>query len=91
MSKAMLCDRPMCNENENRINGYCSVYCEDVDGARQDIASLEATNANLLEALEAIYEGPHHSAIDATLCPDLVEWAYKVIDSAGDAIRKAKT
>ena len=38
----MKCNRPMCDEEESRINGYCSVYCEDVDEARQQITHLKA-------------------------------------------------
>ena len=51
---------------------------------------LEAENERLKRVLKEIYEGPHHSAIDATKCSDLVEWTYRVIDSAGDALKEGE-
>lgn len=48
--------------------------------------TLEAEN----ERLKDIYKGPHHSAIDATVCSDLVlreaERTYRVIDATRDAL-----
>jgi flavin-binding protein dodecin len=41
----MKCKR--CEAAEDRINGFCSVYCEDM-------AEVEAENKRLREALEAI-------------------------------------
>ena len=42
------------------------------------------------ERLKDIYKGPHHSAIDATVCSDLVlreaERTYRVIDATHDAL-----
>ena len=38
----MLCARPICEEKENRINGYCTVYCEDIHFEHQRVAQLEA-------------------------------------------------
>jgi len=29
-------------EQETRINGYCSVYCEDIDFERKQVAELKA-------------------------------------------------
>ena len=36
------CSRPECNDAEFRIHGYCSVYCEDLHDAEQEIARLKA-------------------------------------------------
>lgn len=44
----MKCAR--CDNVEDRINGYCSVYCEDM-------AEVEADNKRLREALEIIASG----------------------------------
>jgi hypothetical protein len=38
----MKCGREACNEKEDRIDGYCSVYCRDVDEAWMEVARLEA-------------------------------------------------
>ena len=37
----MLCARPACEEKENRINGYCSVYCEDVGELEKENTALK--------------------------------------------------
>lgn len=31
------CARPGCNEQEWRIDGYCSIYCRDLNEARADV------------------------------------------------------
>ena len=54
------------------------------------VAALKVENERFRRVLKEIYEGPHHSAIDATKCPDLVEWTYRVIDSAGDALKESE-
>lgn len=35
------CARPGCDEDEGRIDNYCSVYCRDVDEAWLRVAQLE--------------------------------------------------
>lgn len=34
--RSPFCSRPGCNTREKRINGYCSVYCEDVHEVEQE-------------------------------------------------------
>jgi len=36
-----ICARKGCNENENRIKGYCSVYCKDIDEAWNECDRLK--------------------------------------------------
>ena len=44
----MLCARPMCEEKESRINGYCSVYCQDVGELQKENAALKRVRDGLL-------------------------------------------
>lgn len=37
----MLCSRPGCTDKENRIDGYCSVYCRDVHEEQIENAELQ--------------------------------------------------
>lgn len=48
----MKCERVGCGETENRIDGYCSVYCRDVADARGE---QREECADILQ--EAIYRG----------------------------------
>ena len=52
--------------------------------------AFKRENEKLKRVLKEVYEGPHHSAIDATKCPDLVEWTCRVIDAAGDALAEVE-
>jgi hypothetical protein len=36
----MLCARPGCDEEEDRIDGYCSVYCRDVAEQYDEVSRL---------------------------------------------------
>ncbi len=45
----MICKR--CGANENRIHGYCSVYCEDMHEVEQENARLTAENERLSQML----------------------------------------
>ena len=56
----MKCGRPLCEEQENRVHGYCSSYCEDRP-------YWETENAALREVLEDIMECPY--AIDQATVP----------------------
>lgn len=47
MSEEMQCARPPCPEKEDRIDGYCSVYCRDVHELE---AQLETTQRELGDA-----------------------------------------
>ena len=52
MPREMLCARLTCEEQEDRINGFCSVYCEDVDALQQIIDGLKLENADYHDANE---------------------------------------
>lgn len=38
----MKCTRPSCEEKEDRIHGYCSVYCKDIHELEIEIERLQA-------------------------------------------------
>ena len=38
---SMQCGRNGCGSTENRVDGYCSIYCRDIDEAYQEIERLE--------------------------------------------------
>ena len=51
----MICKR--CEDEENRIDGYCSIYCRDMDdeegeviALKEQIKELKAENEKLREA-----------------------------------------
>lgn len=48
--EAMLCGHPGCSEAENRIDGYCSIYCRDTHELEEEIAELKR-RANAAEIL----------------------------------------
>ena len=37
----------------------------------------KAENEALRRFVKGVHKGPHHTAIDATKCPDLVEWTIQ--------------
>lgn len=42
MTDLMKCGRPGCTEEENRIHGYCSLYCQDIHAEEIEVATLQA-------------------------------------------------
>jgi hypothetical protein len=57
----MICARPYCENKEDRINGYCSEYCQDLHELQieaethlHDKQTLQAENERLREALTEI-------------------------------------
>ena len=79
----MQCARPMCEEEESRINGYCSVYCEDVDEARREIAHLKAT---LTVIRDVAYDRDGHTG-DSVKLGELVDEIYGY---ARDALKESE-
>ena len=47
------CAREMCDHEETRLNGYCSVYCEDIDESERETAELQSRVAELEAAIQA--------------------------------------
>jgi chromosome segregation ATPase len=39
--KPAICARPNCGENECRVNGYCSNYCEDIHALQQQLSEAQ--------------------------------------------------
>ena len=53
----MLCARPYCKNGEDRINGYCSGYCQDLHELQVE-AEIHLTEVKRLRgALEKIARG----------------------------------
>jgi hypothetical protein len=54
---AMVCTRAGCGEAESRINGYCSVYCEDIGALEEELAAAQLELERLRGALAVIADG----------------------------------
>ncbi len=46
-NKGRVCAREHCGHQEFRIDGFCSIYCRDIDEERQEIESLQRRVAAL--------------------------------------------
>lgn len=52
----MLCSRPLCEEQENRVDGFCSIYCRDVDDLETEVSQLELRKQNAEAMLKLALE-----------------------------------
>jgi len=59
------CARPGCEEDEGRIDNYCSVYCRDIDELNIEIAQLDAKYNELIFSVANKYpdETRHETAL----------------------------
>ena len=79
------CARPGCNEQEWRIDGYCSIYCRDLNEARADGRALGSGGQETVEDMEAQFRDLAASAADA---PAVTEGIAVVAVGAGLGIEE---
>ena len=48
----MICKR--CEDKENRIDGYCSIYCRDMADEEKEIKELEARLADATSIIKMV-------------------------------------
>ena len=48
----MICKR--CEDEENRIDGYCSIYCRDMAGEEGEVKELEARLADATSIIKLV-------------------------------------
>ena len=68
-----------CGADEFRLDGYCSVYCEDMHEAEQEIAALKLENKRLRDGLGGLRvmlrmaDAMRNNDIPPTLKPAIVQ------------------
>lgn len=66
-SKGKRCAR--CGADEFRVNGYCSVECEDLAEREDEIKTLKLAGDQLFNALHDVEFGDYDSVNDVHDCP----------------------
>lgn len=60
----MICARPGCGEAESRVNGYCSVYCEDTHELDIEVVQLREALLSLLNYPRSVSIGSIASHVE---------------------------
>ena len=84
----MICARPYCESKEDRINGYCSEYCQDLHELQVEaetlLAEKKALQAEVKRLREALQgRNPPDTGLSEIGQPDQREQIPDVLKKAG--------